>query len=167
MLTITYIFDTNIYLYTYMLIYNTTIILLFWTLFNIITSEFKTLHQFNNFSYNSFYVLTISIILFSMAGVPPFIGFFSKLFIILLFINGYFSLFFILLLILLLIGLYFYMKNIKFLHSTNASSANYPFLLNEKLVINYYYLTISSLVIISLGTFFIDDFILFVTWLFN
>ena len=102
-----------------------------------------------------------------MAGVPPFIGFFSKLFIILLFINGYFSLLFLLLLILLLIGLYFYMQNIKFLHSTNTSSANYPFFLNEKLVINYYYLIIFFLIVISLGTFFIDDFILFITWIFN
>jgi len=98
-----------------------------------------------------------------MAGVPPFIGFFTKLFIIILFINGSFSLLFVLLLILLLVGLYFYVQNIKFLHSTNMDNFNYIYVGNERVVIIYYYYSIFILLLLILGVFFIDDLLLLVS----
>lgn len=101
-----------------------------------------------------------------MAGVPPFIGFFSKLFIITLLINTNFFLLYFLFFVTLFIGLYFYVQNIRFLYSTNLQTLSFPFLTNEHLIITYYYYTITLLVTLILGMFYIDDFILIITWLF-
>ena len=159
--------DANIYLFTYMLIYNISLTIFFWTIFNVINTQFKTLNSFNGFSFNSFYVIVLTILLFSMAGVPPFIGFFSKLFIITLLVNNAFFILYTLFFIILLIGLYFYVQNIRFLHSTNFSSLNYSYITNERHVLVYYYFTITFLFFFIFGTFYIDDFILLMYWLFN
>jgi len=150
-----------------MLIYNISLTIFFWTIFNVINTQFKTLNSFNGFSFNSFYVIVLTILLFSMAGVPPFIGFFSKLFIITLLVNNAFFILYTLFFIILLIGLYFYVQNIRFLHSTNFSSLNYSYITNERHVLVYYYFTITFLFFFIFGTFYIDDFILLMYWLFN
>lgn len=165
MLSYNYVIDANVYLFTYMFIYNVALTTLFWTLFNIIITQFKTLQMLNGFSFNSFYVLILTILLFSIAGVPPFIGFFSKLFIIVSLINNYFFLLYSIFFITLFVGLYFYMQNIRFLYSTNYNTLNYPFLLNERHSISYYYYSIFIIIIFCLGTFYIDDFILIISWL--
>lgn len=159
--------DANIYLFTYMLIYNISLTIFFWTIFNVINTQFKTLNSFNGFSFNSFYVIILTILLFSMAGVPPFIGFFSKLFIITLLVNNAFFILYALFIIILLIGLYFYVQNIRFLHSTNFSSLNYTYITNERHTLLYYYFTITFVFFFVFGTFYIDDFILLMYWLFN
>ena len=131
--------DSNILMFAYMFLYNTSLVLLFWTLFTTILTKFKTLHSFNSFHFNSFHLLTLTILLFSMAGVPPFIGFFSKLFILTLIVNNSFFLLYCLFFVVLLISLYFYIQNIRFLHSTNPNDIPTPFLLNEKLTLSYFY----------------------------
>lgn len=150
-----------------MLIYNISLTIFFWTIFNVINTQFKTLNSFNGFSFNSFYVIILTILLFSMAGVPPFIGFFSKLFIITLLVNNAFFILYALFIIILLIGLYFYVQNIRFLHSTNFSSLNYTYITNERHTLLYYYFTITFVFFFVFGTFYIDDFILLMYWLFN
>ena len=152
-------------MFAYMFLYNTSLILLFWTLFNVILTKFKTLHSFNSFNFTSFSLLTLTILLFSMAGVPPFVGFFSKLFILTLLTNNSFFLLYFLFFAILLIGLYFYIQNIRFLHSTNPSDIATPFLFNEKITISYYYFALSILTILIFGIFYIDDVLLFFTWL--
>ena len=119
MLLINNVIDTNIYLFAYMFIYNLSLISFFWTLFSFINIKLKTLYTFSEFTQNSFFVLNISILLFSMAGVPPFIGFFSKIFVMVLVINNYYFFLYFIFFLLLFLGLYFYMQNIRFLHSTN------------------------------------------------
>ena len=150
-----------------MFIYNISLITLFWTIFNVISTQFKTLQSFNGFSFNSFYLTLITILLFSMAGVPPFIGFFSKLFIITLLVNNAFFYLYAFLFVVMFIGLYFYIQNIRFLHSTNYSSLNYSFWSNERQSLLYYYFSILVLFLLSFGLVYIDDFILFFLWLFN
>ena len=105
--------DANVLLFTYMIIYNISLIILFWTLFNSTLTAFKTLQSFQGFSFNSFYLTTTTLIVFSMAGVPPFIGFFSKLFILTLLVNNAFVLLYLLFFVLLFIGLFFYIQNMK------------------------------------------------------
>lgn len=149
-----------------MFIYNTSLIILFWTLFNLITTNFKTLYSFSNLSFNSFYLLSITIILLSMAGVPPFIGFFSKLFLVKLLINNSFFLLYSLLFVVLFLGLYFYVQNLRFLHSTNSATVDFPFSnSNERVNINLYYITIIFLFITSFGLLYIDDILLYITWI--
>ena len=157
--------DSNILMFAYMFLYNTSLVLLFWTLFTTILTKFKTLHSFNSFHFNSFHLLTLTILLFSMAGVPPFIGFFSKLFILTLIVNNSFFLLYCLFFVVLLISLYFYIQNIRFLHSTNPNDISTPFLLNEKLTLSYFYFALWLLSILIFGIFYIDDILIFFTWL--
>ena len=152
-------------MFTYMFIYNTSLILLFWTLFTTILTKFKTLYSFNNFHFNSLQLLILTILLFSMAGVPPFIGFFSKLFILVLLTNNSFFLIYFLFFPILLIGLYFYIQNIRFLHSTNAQNATTQFMFNEKVNLSYLYFSLWFLTILLFGIFFVDDILLLFTWL--
>jgi len=165
MLLINNVIDTNIYLFTYMFIYNLSLISFFWTLFSFINIKLKTLYTFSEFTQNSFFVLNISILLFSMAGVPPFIGFFSKLFVMVLVINNYYFFLYFIFFLLLFLGLYFYMQNIRFLHSTNYKNYYTPSLHNERATLLMFYFIITLLTTIVFGLVYIDDFILFFTWL--
>ena len=101
-----------------------------------------------------------------MAGVPPFIGFFSKLFILTLLTNNAFTLLYTFFFVLLFIGLFFYIQNIRFIHSTNSSEIN-SITLNssERVIASYYYFSIFFISILTLGLIYVDDFILVITWL--
>ena len=166
MLLINNVLDTNIYLYTYMFIYNLSLISFFWSLFSFITTKLKTLYTLSELTQNSFIVLNISILLFSMAGVPPFIGFFSKIFVMVLVLNNFYFLFYFLFILLLFLGLYFYMQNIRFLHSTNYKNYYSTVLINERLPLHMLYFTNTLLVLIVFGLVYIDDFLLIFTWVF-
>lgn len=165
MLLINNVIDTNIYLFAYMFIYNLSLISFFWTLFSFINIKLKTLYTFSEFTQNSFFVLNISILLFSMAGVPPFIGFFSKIFVMVLVINNYYFFLYFIFFLLLFLGLYFYMQNIRFLHSTNYKNYYTPSLYNERVTLLMFYFIISLLTVIVFGLVYVDDFILFFTWI--
>jgi len=158
--------DSNILLFTYMFIYNTSLITLFWVLFSTVLTQFKTLQSFNSFSFNSFFLISITILLFSMAGVPPFIGFFSKLFILTLLTNNSFFLLYSIFFIVLFIGLYFYVQNIRFLHSTNQNQLSYQYFNGiERSSPVFYYSTLSVLTCIILGVVYVDDILLIFTWI--
>lgn len=149
-----------------MFIYNLSLISFFWTFFSLISSNSSTLYSLSYLSYNSFYNLNLTVLLFSMAGVPPFIGFFSKLFIILILLNNGFFLLYTLLIVVLFLGLYFYVQNIRFLHSTNHKSSNTSDLINERVSLPLIYFSVQLLIFISLGLSFIDDVVLLFTWIF-
>ena len=156
--------DSNILLFTYMFIYNTSLITLFWTLFSVVTTRFKTLHSFSGFSFNAFYLTLTTILLFSMAGVPPFIGFFSKLFILTLITNNSFLLLYTIFFVVLFIGLYFYIQNIRFLHSTNSNELDYTYLSsNERLTPAFYYSSLLVLTLVIFGAIYIEDLLLIFT----
>lgn len=117
------------------------------------------------FSFNSSYLFFLTIFLFSLAGVPPFLGFFNKLFILNLLVNSGFFLLYFLLFIILLFGLYFYMQNLRFLHSTNFGVISKPFLQNTRVPYTmYYYLLVLSFFLVN-GVFVADEFIMFFSWL--
>jgi NADH:ubiquinone oxidoreductase subunit 2 (subunit N) len=158
-------YDTAVYLYTYMFLYNISLTLLFWVLFNVIITEFKSLYSFSNMSFNSFFIALVSVLLLSMAGVPPFIGFFSKLFIITLLLNNSFFLLYMFFFVILFLGLYFYVQNLRFLHSTNKQTLNYPYIHNERNNIVFYYAALTILFIIIFGVFYIDDILLYFSWI--
>ena len=147
-----------------MFIYNTSLVTLFWVLFGTVLTHFKTLQSFNNFSFSSFYLTTITILLFSMAGVPPFIGFFSKLFILTLLTGNSFYLLYSIFFVVLFLGLYFYIQNIRFLHAANlASTTHQSFGNQERCTPVFYYFSTTFLTVIVLGTVYIDDLILVFT----
>jgi NADH-quinone oxidoreductase subunit N len=100
-----------------------------------------------------------------MAGVPPFIGFFSKLFILTLITNNAFTLLYTFFFVLLFIGLFFYIQNIRFIHSTKSTEL-FSMTLNavEKVTVPYFYMTILFLTLLLFGVIYIDDVLLLITW---
>jgi len=165
-LLINNILDVNLYLFIYMFIYNLSLISFFWLLFTFISTQLKTLYTFSEFTQHPFFVLNVSILLFSMAGVPPFIGFFSKLFIMVLILNNFYFLFYFVFIVLLFLGLYFYIQNIRFIHSTNYKNLITPVLISERVTLPMLYFTNTLLIIITFGLVYTDDLILLFSWIF-
>jgi NADH:ubiquinone oxidoreductase subunit 2 (subunit N) len=159
--------DNLIILFSYMFIYNLSLLLIFWTLFQFINLNFKTLYSFTDLKFNFFFISTLTIVLFSIAGVPPFLGFFSKLLILICLLNSNFFFFFLFFFGLLFFGLYFYLQNIRFLYSTGVNKINYSYELNLRLSTLYVYFSFFFLFFLIFGFFFFDDLILYFYWIFS
>lgn len=154
----------NVYIYFF--IYNITLVVMFWLLLTLLSKQFLTLQSFNNFSFNSYSVFLMTILLFSMAGVPPLLGFFSKLLVFVNNINNSFVLLYPLLFLVLFLGLYFYIQNIRFLHSTNYQTLNYTYLNTDRTILLYNYFSIWIVILLLGGFVIINDIDLYCTWLF-
>lgn len=159
--------DTLVILFTYMFIYNISLLVIFWTLQQFVSFNFKTLYSFNDLKFNFYFTISLTVVLFSLAGVPPFIGFFSKLLILLSLINSSFFFFYIFFFGLLFFGLYFYLQNIRFLYSTGVGKMSYAFSFNLRISSLYFYITFTILFFLIFGFFFMDDLILYFYWLFS
>ena len=150
---------------TYLSVYNFTLIFLFWILLTIISLKLKTLYAFNNFSFSSYNIFLLTIILFSVSGVPPFAGFFTKLLVFVLNIANSFFLFYSLFFVIVFISLYFYIQNIRFLHSTNYNTHQVPYVNNERSILLYYYLSIFLLILLISGFIIFDEISLCFLWI--
>ena len=148
-----------------MFIYNCTLVSIFFVLMSSLVSNFKTLYSFSNYSFDSFFLLSLSIFIFSLAGVPPFIGFYSKIFLLNILSNSNFTLLYFLLFIILFLGLYFYIQNLRFLHTTNPGYSSNIYISNERKSIGIHYYLLMTIIILSLGFFLIDDILLIFLWL--
>ena len=149
--------DITVFLFSYMFLYNISLMVLLMSMSTNILPKNKTLFLMSSFSFDSYLLFIITVCLFSMAGVPPFIGFFSKLFVInITFNTGLFLLYFILF-VLLFAGLYFYMQNMRLLHSSNLSYSNKPHITNERLSVLPVYFSIFVLAILISGVTYVDD----------
>jgi len=148
---------------TYLLIYNASILLFFSTLFQFKTAPFKTLQSFSKFNtFNSASRIFI-IVFFSMAGVPPFVGFFSKVLIFVLLTNSSYFVLFCFFFPIAFLGLYFYVQNIRFLNTSKPSTTSnqHNFYLKQSPL--YYNVTIPVLFFLTFGMFFVDDLLLYVS----
>ena len=154
-------------LFTYMFIYNISLFAIFWTLMQFVNTNFKTLYSFSDLKLNFFFTSTLTITFLSIAGVPPFIGFFPKLLILISLINSNFFIFYIFFFGLLFLGLYFYVQNIRFLHSSSFSKLSYSFDFLLRSSSLYYLFTVFFLFFLVVGPFFIDDIIFFFYWIFS
>ena len=122
---------------------------------------FRTLNDFKNLGNLPFFTVTAIVLLFSLAGVPPTLGFVSKslLFTFMFFKKNFFML--IVLTVLNLFVLYFYVRNARYFIT---KSNNYYFLYN-----NYYTSLNWNLVILLLlfnfvnllSIFFVEDMLIF------
>lgn len=160
------IFASTVYLYTYMFVYNLSLILIFWILSSIFISANKTLNSFAGFNLHSSSLLIISIVIFSIAGVPPFTGFLTKLFLINLLLNQKLAYLYFLLFIILFVGLYFYIQNMRFLHSSDYRSHQTVKFYNHMYVnLGYSYYAVLISFSLVFGIFYIDDILLIIFWL--
>ena len=145
-----------------MVIYNISLLVIFATLFQVENLRLKTTHSLNSLSMDRFHTWSLTIALFSMAGVPPFFGFFSKLFVFLLLASSPLFILFPVFFILLFVGLYFYVQNIRFLNSSKPSHSSPIFEKGARKVQLYYYIVLTALFFLVFGLAFADDVLLLV-----
>ena len=157
--------DVILLLWSYLVIYNLALLVVFMTLFQLTNNRVNTLYALSDLGSTGTFTKLLVISLFSMAGVPPFWGFFSKVFIFLLLLNSNFFIFFSFFFILLLTGLYFYIQNIRFLNPTSAAQSVSTVELNVRRVPSFYYLTYTSSYFLIVGFFFTEDLFLLLTWI--
>lgn len=167
MLFLNNFFDVLTVLFIYMFIYNLSLLIIFWSLQQFVSFNLKTLYSFSDLKFNYYFVTILSITLFSIAGVPPFMGFFSKLLVLVSLLNSNFFLFYFFFFGLLFFGLYFYLQNIRFLYSTGNGSMTYASNLNLRISSLYFNFSFSILFFLLFGGFFMDDFLLYFCWILN
>lgn len=151
--------------FIYLFIYNVSLIILFWTLQQFIINNFKNIYSFSDVKFNFFFLFTISTILFSLAGVPPFLGFFTKILILISLLNSNFFLLYFFFFALIFLGLYFYIQNIRFLLSSNQTKINYTHDFYLRSPYSYFFWTNFIIFFILTGFIFFDDIIFFFIWI--
>lgn len=158
--------DNLVTLVLYIVIYNFSLILLFWTVKQTITTNLITINSLSLFKHNHFFVFLLTVLFLSMAGVPPFLGFFAKILILVSLVNLNFFTMYFFFFILLFFSLYFYVQNIRFLQSTQQSQISYSFFLNLRLTLNFFYFAYFTVFFLLFGFIFFDDFLLIVYYWF-
>jgi NADH:ubiquinone oxidoreductase subunit 2 (subunit N) len=128
---------------------------------------FKSLNEFKYLGSLFYFTGSLILILLSIAGMPPLLGFVSKflIFIFLLF-KGQF-LIFLVFSILSLFSIYFYIQNIRFVISKEVRNI---FILKNNFVFfnfNIIALTIFLNFFNMFGIFFFDDFLIFINFMFS
>lgn len=149
-----------------MFIYNLSLLIFFSVLFQFFNFEIKTLYSFSALGSTNILSKVLVITLLSMAGVPPFWGFFSKMFIFTLILNSKFIYLFILLLTLLFVALYFYVQNIRFLNSSSPSNFVPINGLQLRVVPFLHYINYTVLFLLIFGFTFTEDLLLLFAWIF-
>ena len=148
---------------TYMFIYNVTSFLLFSTLLQFVNSNLKTLFSFSTLGVSNIFTKILIVAILSLAGVPPLVGFFSKIFVFIVVANSSLTVLFPALFVLLFTGLYFYIQNIRFLHSTNSPNLLFQSELQTRLNPMYFLIMFPIVTFIIFGFFFIEDVLLLTT----
>ena len=157
-------FQTVLLVLVYVLIYNLSSLLLFFTLIQVSDSNFKTLFSFSYLSVSNAYTKFLSLVILSLAGVPPLLGFFSKVFIFILVSSAQLISLFVPLFVLLFAGLYFYIQNLRFLNSTNGSIEDAQLTLSIRNNTTYFTYALPLVFLIIFGVCYIDDLILLSAW---
>ena len=148
-----------------MLIYNISLFTLFFTLFQLTNLETKTLFSFADLGSSNLLTKILSLTILSMAGVPPLWGFFTKVLIFVILANSNFFFLFIPFFTVLMVSLYFYMQNLRFLNSANLTDFVTITDLQVRITPSYYTFCFFSLFFIIFGSFFTEDLTLFLYWI--
>lgn len=113
---------------------------------NLINSDINFISQLKGqFFLNPFLSLSLSICLFSMAGVPPLLGFFSKYYVLYSAISEQLYLMAIIAILTSVISASYYIKIIRILHTEDTNSKVNEQETNEKVISNIHSFLIASL----------------------
>lgn len=147
---------------TYLLIYNVTSLLLFSTCLQLPNLTLRTLFSFSDLGPSNILTKILSLVLLSLAGVPPFAGFFSKVFLLVLLSHSNLFVLYPPFFTLTLMGLYFYVQNIRFLNSSAATNAAQAVELSSKIRAPYFFVALPIGFATIFGVYYFEDlFILF------
>lgn len=159
--------ETLIIIYTYLFVYNNALMILFLLFFQILQFEMKATIVFNKFHLNPFLLTSLAVVIFSMAGVPPMTGFFTKVLILLAILNNSFGSFFLFFGILLLVSLYFYMQNIRFLYANAEEFFEFPHWNTIRIVPQHAGYIIVGITFLVTGFVFMEDMWIVFSWILN
>lgn len=150
--------------WTYLSVYNSSLVVVFYVLFQLSLVQLKTTFSFNSLTMGGPYVKLVVMSFFSMAGVPPMIGFFTKIFLFLLICGAGLAVGFPFIFTVLFTSLYFYIQNVRFLNASNTS--NTPFLYEQSVrtVPTFFTITYSLAFFLTFGAAYLDDSLLVVRW---
>ena len=154
--------ETLILLWFYIIVYNLSLILALISISQLTLSELKTIHIFTYTGLDTTVSRSITIALLSMAGVPPFLGFFSKMFIFIMISNSNLLVFSAIFFLILLISLYFYMQNIRFLNTSKNTSRSISFNGSVRILPNYLRISTVIVTFLVIGFLIVDDFMLII-----
>jgi len=158
--------ETITFLWLYIFIYNTSLVLTLLSLSQLTLPEYKTIHAFSFSNLDSFFTKSLTVALLSMAGVPPFIGFFSKMFIFVLISNSSLPVLSFTFLLLLFVSLYFYLQNVRFLNTSKVSASTAVTAGNLRVLPTYFRVSTTLVLVTMLGFLVIDDLVLIIIpWL--
>ena len=149
----------------YTLVYNFSLFLFFLTIKQICLTNVTTLHFLSDLSSRNDFKRSITVVLFSMAGIPPFLGFFTKLVIISTLTNSYLYFLYPLFFVLLFSSLYFYVQNIRLLMTQSTITSHYQKYVHDAFIyhpIVLYFLSLFFIILLVLGGIFIEDILAYV-----
>jgi len=148
------------YAVVYMFIYNITLMSALITVFNYVLTKSQTMYSLSNLEFSKLCSTSMVVLILSLAGVPPFIGFFSKILILLSVVSNGFVYVMPFLIVVLFAGLYFYIQNIRFLF-TNSKRSGLPstHVFGKINDVNSVYLNSLAIYIIINGFAYMDDII--------
>lgn len=156
--------QTMVLVLSYTLIYNLTSFLLFSTIMQVTSTDVKTLYSLASLGASNIYAKILGMCVLSLAGVPPLVGFFAKIFAFVLLSNSNLFLLFPPFFILLFVGLYFYVQNLRFLNSTNLPTASSLSELQTRPNITYFSYSLPISFFIIFGFCYVDDLLLLASW---
>ena len=147
-----------------MLIYNFALLLLLTASLQFTLTGAQSLVNFAHLGSSNFLTKVLVVALFSMAGVPPFWGFFAKLFLFLILLNSSLFLLFFFFFPLLFISLYFYIQNLRFLNTSSPSNPTPTLDQQLRVVPLIYSILVLGTFFLVFGFLFTDDLFLFIFW---
>lgn len=121
--------NPTVYIVLYLALYNISMVVVFSIIWGASALKLRTLNSLKSLSSNPFKKYLLLLVFFSIAGVPPFSGFFAKLNVIAI-ISLASSLFLLLLAPFLFASLYFYIQNVRYL-LLPASSGPKNYIFND------------------------------------
>lgn len=153
-------------IYTYFTLYNLALAAFFAIIFTAHLGSTPSLLVLSGVNSQPFISYSLTIILFSFAGVPPFVGFFTKVLILTTLIGLDFLLFFLLFFSTLFFSLYFYIQNIRIILNMGRKIKKNSHINTTNVNILNMYIIITTLVILTLGGIYLDEIILVINWWF-